>query len=171
MREFNESTAGRLLPIEEPDLPGAVVMASCVTQLQIAVEEFKSTLSATSRLIDEQFEVLKAFGDLYLELTDESAKRRWLDDRIKRAEREAARLRLPIWFWRPEKDAKLHHRLAHRARWMIEQKYHEDDVWDMLREYVDHIGARQPSDKILNGIISFVEKSLRTQDKGDAQAD
>jgi hypothetical protein len=161
----------REVPIQEQDLRGAVVMGACVTQLMISVEELRQVIVSTNKLLDEQVQILKAFSDLYIELTDETAERKWIRDRIERAERERARLRLPIWFWRPEEGKRLQAALVIRANWLHEEGYLEDDIFDLLQEYVEHLGRARLPDKQIASIVKFTRKSARAHVAGGESSD
>ena len=101
------------------DLKNMTVMAASVLHLDTLVQEIQAELSALRRLTLAQTEVLKAFSDLYLELTDESGQRKFLSKSVMRAEREAQRLRLPLWYWRPEPELELKVQIFRRARFLM----------------------------------------------------
>ena len=150
---MTENLPSKAIP-EGEDLHGCVVMTCSVLELQELVSELRDQRDAQANLINSQLEVLKAFSDLYLELTDESEQRQFLSKAILKAEREAARLRLPTWFWRPEKDKPLKDLLFWRARFLIHrQQAHLDDVWDLLREFVADYARADISDEELTAII------------------
>jgi hypothetical protein len=135
-------------------------MASCVTQLQLAVEEVKDLVDQANRLLDEQVQILKVYADLYMELTDKTAERSWISERIDRAERERARLRLPIWFWRPpDHGKKLQAALVVRATQLHEDGYLEDDIFDLLKEYVAHLGLPALPDRQVASIVKFTRRT------------
>lgn len=146
-------SAMKIVPIKQEDLPGTVVMATCVNELQLSLDEFKAALDGINRLIDEQIQILKAFADLYIELTNETANRAWIRDRIEKAERERSRLRVPIWFWRPEEGKRLQAALMMRAVWMHENDYLEDDIFDLLQEYLEHLGHQRLPDSKMASIV------------------
>ena len=100
-----------------------------------ATEELERTIRVLSIVTQSQVGILKAFGDLYLELTEETRRRKFLETTIRMAEREAARLKIPIWFWRPEKGLSTDQQVELRARWLLEEKHGVDDTWDLLVEY------------------------------------
>ncbi|HOI95026.1 MAG TPA: hypothetical protein PK250_10005 [Syntrophobacter fumaroxidans] len=122
-------------PIEDSELPGVVVMALSVSQLGELVEELRTRLAVQDRVNDCLFRILKGFGDLYLELTDRAADRRHLDRAILKAEREAARLRLPLWFWRPEPGLTLTQQVERRVKLLKEDRKSLDDAWDLCLEF------------------------------------
>lgn len=150
----------KTVAISDHDLAGTVVMACSVGALEETVEEIRALLRCHRHIAGELFQILKAFSDLYLELTDKAAERKWLDARIKAAEREAARLRLPIWFWRRDPDAGVRHMLKARAAWMIEEHYLDDDTFDLLKEYLEHIGEERVTDRQIVGLIESVRGEM-----------
>lgn len=147
--------------IEDVGLHGTVVMAASVLHLDTLVQEIQAELSALRRLTLAQTEVLKAFSDLYLELTGESEHRKFLDRSIRKAEREAQRLRLPLWFWRPEPDLELKKQVYRRADFLLhEQRANVDDTFDLLREFVDDCARSEipVTDKQLSGLIECAHR-------------
>ena len=120
------------------DLKSMTVMAASVLHLDALVGEIQAERQALRRLTSALTEVLKAFSDLYQELTDESGQRKFLDRSIRKAEREAQRLRLPLWFWRPEHGLELRRQIFRRARFLLfDQKACLDDIFDLLRPIPD----------------------------------
>lgn len=115
------------------ELTGAVLAG---LDLPAVVQELKAEVQSLRNLVDVQIQILKAFGDLYLELTDKTAERRFVEHSILRAEREAARTRVPLWFWRPEPELTLKEQLVRRARFLRDEGYGLDDAWDLIREYL-----------------------------------
>lgn len=141
-------------PVTDNELHGCTVLACSLLQAQEIIEELKALQDQQRRLFDTQICILKAFGDLYAELTDESERRRFLSRAILRAEREAARTLLPLWFWRPEQGLTTESLLKRRARFLIhEHKAHLDDVWDLLVEFGRETSADSISDEQLSDII------------------
>jgi hypothetical protein len=111
-----------------------------VIDAELATYELRDLIQALRRAIDELWQVVKVQGDLLVQLGDKAEERRWLDQRIRRAEREAARLRLPIWFWRPpEEGVSLETALKHRIQWMRTEKYLVDDRFLLVKEYLESI--------------------------------
>jgi len=119
--------------------------------------EIQAERSAMQRLVLAHTQVLKAFSDLYLELCGKTEERRFLERSMRRAEREAARLRLPLWFWRPEPGLELKAQLYRRAKYLIEQECSLDDQFDLLREFVDEWARPETpvTDEQISGIIEF----------------
>jgi hypothetical protein len=144
--------------IEDHELRGAVVLASSLLDLQDLVEELREERVAYAKLTDCLVQILKAFNDLYLELTDESEHRKFLSKAILRAERDVARTRLPTWFWRPEPGKSLDEMLTWRAKFLIlRQKALPDDLWDLLKEFTEDYAKNPVSDEQLQGIIRSVQ--------------
>ncbi|MGD9506392.1 MAG: hypothetical protein AB7W37_15900 [Syntrophobacteraceae bacterium] len=142
-------------------LEPAVVCADSLLTIRELVEQLAGQLQAQQRIIDAQFQALKAFADLYTELTDETAHRAFLTKQIKRYEREAARLRLPLWFWRPEPRLELKKQLFRRAAFLLhEQGCGLDDCWDLLREYLnDYVRPEADvTDEQLAGVIGYAQE-------------
>jgi hypothetical protein len=147
-------------PLEEDDLHGASVLARSVLDAEITAEELKDILVGFRKAFDELWEIVKVQGDLLIELSEKGSERAWLARRIKQAERESARHRLPIWFWRKE-DGMVKSALVTRAAWMHEEGYQEDDIFDLLKEYLQSIDEDRVSDKQLVGVIDFTRQSRR----------
>lgn len=145
---------GKSLP---SDLHQMTVMAVSVLQLEELLTEIQAERSAMQRLVLAYTQVLKAFSDLYLELCGKTEERRFLERSMRRAEREAARLRLPLWFWRPEPGLELKAQLYRRAKYLIEQECSLDDQFDLLREFVDEWARPETpvTDEQISGIIEF----------------
>ena len=143
------------------DLKSMTVMAASVLHLDTLVQEIQAERLALRRLALAETEVLKAFSDLYLELTDESQRRQFLARTVKRAEREAQRLRLPLWFWRPEPEEKLKVQIYNRVHFLIyEQKACLDDVFDLIREFVDEYAKPEipVTDEQISGVIEYANR-------------
>jgi hypothetical protein len=140
--------------IEDHELRGAVVLACSLLDLQDLVEELREERVAYTRLTDCHVQTLKAFNDLYLELTGESERRKFLAKAILRAEREAARVRLPTWFWRPEPGKSLDEMLVWRAKFLIlRQGVLPDDLWDLLKEFAEDYAKTPVSDEELEAVV------------------
>lgn len=149
----------------KPEIPEELrtmtVMAASVLHLDTLVTEIQAERSALRRLTLAQTEILKAFSDLYLELTDESERRKFLARTVMRAEREAARLRLPLWFWRPEPELELKVQLYRRARLLLhEQRVILDDTFDLLREFCDQYARPEipVTDEQLSRVIEYAHQ-------------
>jgi len=132
-----------------------------VHELEELIEQQRSNNQAQARLLQAQIEVLKAYSDLFTEMIDEVQRRKWLQKSILRAEREAARLRLPLWFWRPEEGLELKVQLYRRARFLILQhKTSDHDTWDLLREYIEE--CARPEEPVTDEQLStLIEYSAR----------
>lgn len=143
------------------DLKGMTVLAASVLHLQELICELEDKLMGMHHLISAQTKILKAFGDLYEELTDESERRKFLSKAVLKAEREAARLRLPLWFWRPESELDLKIQVYRRAEFLIrEQKSNLDDTFDLLREFVDDCARPEipVTDEQIAGVIEYAHR-------------
>jgi hypothetical protein len=122
-------------PLSDNQILGAAIAQLTVMDMQELVEEFKRHLRASARQIGVFSLALKAFSDLFLEVTEHHEHRKWLARHMLRVEREAARLRLPSWVWRIDSGGNVPEQLAHRARFLREEvKAHPDDIWDTLSE-------------------------------------
>ena len=122
-------------------------------------EEWANLLKVQRRQIGYLAQIIKGFSDLYLELTDKTADRQFLERIALRAEREAARTRLPLWFWRPEIGVDFREQMKRRVEYLVEEKYVADDVWDLCAEYVKDWAPpaeRGEYPALLQGIIAEV---------------
>jgi hypothetical protein len=145
--------------INDSDLRGCVAPTFVMLRMEELVERFESLLRVQAEQGRIFFEIHKAYSDLYLELTDHEEKRKWIDKTIKKAEREAARLKLDLWFWRPEKGLGFHDQLKKRAAHLKMHKYRIDDIWDLLTEFAEDY-AKVPVDNItLSQVIEGVENA------------
>ena len=142
----------KTFPLPDTHLDGAAVLACSLIELEELLSQFRDVQRVYGQLITAQLQVLKAFGDLYMELTDRSADRQFLQKSLLRAEREAARLRLPAWFWRIEKEAELEPQLKHRATVMLESSISIDDIWDCLCDVLRYANL-DPEDSLIRSAI------------------
>lgn len=126
---------------------------------QEGIEDLQKIIASQNRIIDCQFQVLKAFSDLYLELTSKTAERQFIEKSILKAEREVARLRLPLWFWRPETENPFDSQLLKRARYLLQNDYCLDDTWDLLREYALDWAHHEISDTKLKKCIANAKEN------------
>lgn len=122
--------------ITREELHEAVGAVLAGLELPQVVQELRVEIQSLRRFNDCLVETLKAYSDFYLELTDKTADRRFLERCILKAERMAARDRIPCWFWRPEPELTLKEQLVRRARYLRDEKYGLDDSWDVLQEYL-----------------------------------
>jgi len=130
------------IPISGDQLRGAAVLAKSIIDAELASYELRDLILALRKAIDELWEIVKVQGDLLIELGEKAEERRWLAHRIRQAERESARLRVPIWFWRPpEAGVSIQEALAHRIQWMRDEGYLVDDRFSLAREYFESIDA------------------------------
>ena len=137
------------------ELTGAVLAAMDLPEV---VKEMRAEVQSLRNLVDVQIEILKGFSDLYLELTDKAARWKFLERSILKAERTAARDRIPVWFWRPEPELTLKEQLVRRARWLRSEKYGLDDSWDLLKEFLADWAKPQEeiSDERLSRLVGHV---------------
>lgn len=142
------------------DLQTATVMQCSVLDLQVAVVDLQEEVHLMRRINQSCIEALKAFGDLHLELIEWMDDRRSIEKTVLRIEREAARTRLPLWFWRPEEDLGTREQIERRARFLIDDmKYGPDDVWDLLREYLaEYARVDIPEEGLLGMLKHFYEE-------------
>jgi hypothetical protein len=148
---------GALQTIELPDaqLRGAAVLARSVIDAELVADELKALLVGTRKAFLEHWEIIKVLGDFLLEFSEKKSERAWLDRRIKSAEREAARLRVPVWFWR-RPEGTVREALVTRAQWMREEGYLPDDIFDLLKEYLQHIDEDRVTDAQL---VTLIERA------------
>lgn len=135
------------------ELTGAVLAGM---DLPETIKELKAEVQSLRNLVDVQIQILKAFGDLYLELTDKTADRRFLERAILRAERMAARDRIPTWFWRAEEGLDLKAQLVRRAQYLRGEGYGVDDAWDLLREYLSDWAHVEVDDERLSRLVGHI---------------
>lgn len=146
--------------LTKSELHDIVVPVLAAMDLEQTVRDLRDEVQNIRRSNDCLIEILKAFSDLLLELTDKSAERKFLEHRIMQAEREAARNRLPLWFWRPEEGFSIQQMLKRRAAFLIdEQSTCVDDTWDLLREFVGTVGTTI-SDEDLSRVIESVHSPM-----------
>jgi hypothetical protein len=147
-------------PIADTELSGAVVLECSLGDLENTVEELRAELAVLGRIAHVMIETVKAYSDLFIELTDKTANRQFLAKWITRLERDEARLGLPIWFWRPETGLELKRQLYRRACFLLhEKKAQPDDAWELLREYVTDYAKAEVTDEQLKGVILFADKN------------
>lgn len=118
------------------------------------VERLEDDLLIQQRQIKTQFEILKAFSDLYVEMTEETDKRKWLQRIIAKHEREAARIKLDLWFWRPEQSLPIEQQLSKRANYLLSITYSVDDLWDLLTEYLQDWVGIEVDEGMLRDVIA-----------------
>jgi hypothetical protein len=122
--------------LKEADLKLAAIAQITIMDAQNLVDELERLRCAYAKQIGALSLILKAFSDLYLELTDKKTERQWLNKQIWRAEKEANMQRIPAWFWRIDRELPLDDQLYRRAKWLLREKpgIHLDDLWDSLTE-------------------------------------
>lgn len=140
---------------EETDLKMAAVAQVTIMDAQNLVDELERLRTAYAKQLGALSLILKAFGDLYLEVADHQKGRKWLMDQIIKAEREANRQRIPSWFWRIDKELPVDDQLYRRARWLVQEKpgIHVDDVWDCLSDAVIFSNIPCDSDLIQKAVV------------------
>lgn len=146
-------------PIADDEIMVTSVMACSILELQGAVEELRSEVRTLSAITKNMLETLKAFSDLYLELTDETEHRRFLERVNKKIEREAARTHLPLWFWRWEEGQDFKRQLLRRARFLLAERYQPDDVWDLLQEFAREWAKQDLPDETLQKCIEYAARN------------
>jgi hypothetical protein len=158
--QTTESNSPR--PITDEELRGAVVMECSLLELREHIEDLRQERAGLTKLSETLIPILKGFVDLYEELAGKTVERSFLDRAIRKAEREAARLRLPLWFWRPEPGVELKVQLYRRARFLLfEMRALNDDIFDLLREFVDDWARPEEhpvSDDQLAGVIEYAAR-------------
>ena len=139
--------------MEKSDLSTTVLTVGLL-QAEELVSDLQRLHDSLSALVHCQLEVLKAYGELHLELAGRTAERRFLAKQIVKAEREAARLKLPLFFWRPEPERTLASQLKWRAGYLIHRvEALPDDLWDILREFATDYAQAEIADADLAQII------------------
>lgn len=139
------------------DLRTAAVMQLSIFDLQEIAQELQHEVALMRQINQANIQVLKAFSDLYLELTEKTVERSFIEKTIKRVEREAARTRLPLWFWRPEPELDIKKQLARRARFLIDElQYCPDDTWDLLKEYITDYARVEVADESLKRMLEYL---------------
>jgi hypothetical protein len=141
------------------DLTPATLCTCNRLEFQESVEDLKRMVSTQDKLIDCQFQILKAFSDLYLELTDRAEERKFIQKTLTRLEREAAVLRLPLWFWRPEPEIEFKRQLLRRARYLIAEKVSVDDTWDLMKEFARDWAHQDLSDATLKKCLEYAKEN------------
>lgn len=146
--------------IQDDELTGAVVMECSLGELANEIEALRRERQIQKQLNVCLLETLKAFSELYLEFTEESERRQHLYKSLLKAEREAARLRLPTWFWRPEPDKSLEEMLLWRAKYLVDEwRALPDDLWDLLKEFVADYAHQEINDHDLARIIKQAQQA------------
>ena len=109
-------------------------------------DDLNDELSRSIHILNKQIgaiaQIIKGFSDLYVEMTDQTERRRWLERIVKKTERDAARTKLDLWFWRPEESLSVEKQVRKRAIHLTENKYSLDDTWDLLCEFVTDYAHR-----------------------------
>jgi hypothetical protein len=144
--------------IPDDHLHGSVVLAGSLLYLEQVLDEIRQERQALARLVECQLQILKAFGDLYLEMNELKEHRQWLSKQIAMAERSAARLRLPAWFWRIDPTLDLQSQLTHRAKLMLqESRATLDDTWDVLTDVL-RFGNLEPDETMIRTAIKGAQQ-------------
>jgi hypothetical protein len=128
--------------MQDTDLKMAAIAQVTIMDAQNLVDELERIRMAYAKQLGALSLILKAFGDLYCELTDKTADRKWLSNQINQAEREANRLQIPAWFWRIDKELPLDDQLYRRSKWLLQEKrgIHMDDLWDCMTDALEYSG-------------------------------
>jgi hypothetical protein len=150
-------------PVENEELRGVTVLVANLLQAQELVGELREEREGLCVLFGvimrAQFEMLKNLGEIAGELTEEETRREHLASVQRRAAREYQRLRIPLWFWRPEREGRdiedVHAMLRTRARFLAqEQRAGLDDSWDLLVEFCGDWLRLEPDEKILRQVLN-----------------
>lgn len=128
--------------MNDTDLKLASVAHVTIMDAQNLVDDLDRLRLAYAKQLGVMSLILKGFSDLFTEVTDHQQHRRWLSKQIDRAEREAARQRIPAWFWRIDLEQSLHHQMSHRAKWLLSEfkDIHADDLWGNLADCFTYSG-------------------------------
>ncbi len=140
--------------MEQQDLKMAAIAQVTIMDAQNLVDELERLRLAYSKQLGALSLTLKAFSDLYLELTDKTSRRKWLARQIERAEKAAAAQCLPSWFWRLDKDLPIDDQIYRRARFLRKEKpnIHLDDIWDSITDAC-RLSEIEVPDKLLSESI------------------
>ncbi len=147
--------------LDAADLRPAIVLSHAIFHLEDLVERMEQLIEAQGAIIRGQAQVLKVYHDAAAEILDEQQHRRFVSLEVRKAEREAARTKLPLWFWRPEPELELKVQLYRRAVYLIHEcGYSIDDVWDLLREFLDDYAHPETdvTDEQLAGVIDYAQR-------------
>lgn len=150
---------GEAMPVttvEDVKLTAALHIA--VDDLQHTVDELQDKVQAFGLVADGMISALKAFSDLYLELTEKTSERRFLEKAILRAEREVARTKLPVWFWRHDKNREIKYQIHDRVKHLNENKYSLDDIWTLVKEFCDEFTPETVTQSQLERVIEYTIK-------------
>jgi hypothetical protein len=148
-------------PVQWVTIPAAILAA-----LMEETDALQRERAAFHQLILQQWKVLGELTAVCAELTTEKAHRDWLYQSHRKAEREAQRLTLPLWFWRRERPGRtpedIQAMLGIRARFLAgECRVSLDDCWDLLVEFCrDGLKVEQDED-LLRRIIAAVYSPSR----------
>jgi hypothetical protein len=147
----------RIKPFSIPDneILGAAVPVTLLIELQAQIDELRAERAGFTLLVQHAWKLTAELTAVCAELTNEAAHRQFLLESHRRAEREAERLRLPLWFWRPEAGRDVESLLTIRAAFLAkERKVQLDDTWDLLQEFSRDWLKIEPDDGLLRRIMA-----------------
>jgi hypothetical protein len=150
----HQSPHVKTFPLSDTDLHGAAVLQISLMDAQGLIDELEGLRNAYAKQLGTLSLILKAFADLFSELTDETSHRKWLSTQMLRAERETVRLRIPAWFWRLDSDSDVSMQLKQRAAWMRGELPNatQDDLWDLLVDVLRYAG-KEPDETLIAAAI------------------
>lgn len=150
-------------PINTDDLKLAAIAQVTVMDAQVLVDELSRLRQAYAKQLGSLSLIIKAFNDLFLEVTDKNQERKWLSKQIERAEREANRMCMPSWFWRIDRELPVDDQLYRRARWLINEKpgIHLDDLWDSLSDALVYSGLTVDTEQLKTVVEVVVDAGTR----------
>lgn len=138
------------------DINTTSLMMVTVQDLQRAIEELQGQVQAIGMVAEAMTCSLKAFSDLYIELTSKAHERRFVEKAVLRAERLVARTKLPIWFWRNDPEVSIDTQLKTRIEYLNENKYSIDDMWTLLNEFINEFTTVNVASKRLEALLESV---------------
>jgi uncharacterized protein YigA (DUF484 family) len=131
--------------MEDTVLKGTLDLCSAqmVADLHQEAEQLVASLKHLAR---GQLQVIRELREVCLDLTEEKAHRDAIIRLTQKLEREAQHIKLPLWFWRPEKDEKFCVILQVRANYLAKEGYASDDIWTLLHEFAQDYAHEPLSD-------------------------
>lgn len=144
---------------DEDDLKLAAIAQVTVMDAQVLVDELERLRMAYAKQLGALSLIIKAFNDLYLELTDKTSERKWLSKQIEKAELEANRMCMPSWFWRVDRELPVEDQLYRRARWLLKEKpgIHLDDLWDSLTDALTYSGMAVDAEQLKAAVEGAID--------------
>ena len=156
-------------PIPDDEILGCTVPVFILSSLEDAIEEIRKEREAFRQEREFYRANNELLAEMLYEVLGESKYRYWLDRMNLKNHRLAARQNLPLWFWRPEKDLEIKRMLLRRAKFLMhEKKFKLDDVWDLLKEFIDEHAGVTIDDELLKKIIKYANANPGDQDVSSA---